>query len=477
MPHAPGDKRFTDAAFQENPFYRIWLQTYLGWCDALERSVDDLGLDPRNAYRTRFALGQIADALAPTNTWLGNPAAIKKLVDTGGASAVRGFLNALEDLASNGGMPSQVDKTRFRVGENLALTPGAVVFRNDVLELIQYAPATDQVYHRPLLVVPPQINKFYLLDLAPGRSLLEYLVSQGVQTFVVSWRNPSPGQRDWGLDTYKKAILEATDAARSITHSDDINIAGACSGGITTAQLIGDLSSANDQRVSSCTLLVTALDGASDAQLGLLATPEILGAAKISSEQSGVLHGKDLGRAFAWLRPNDLVWNYWVNNYLMGDKPPAFDVLYWNNDTTNLPARLHHDFLDLMGSTPDLSHVTCDTYVLAGTTDHITPWKSCYASTRILGGKCDFVLSSSGHVQSVVNPPGNPKAKFSTNAHMASDADEWLASAEQHSGSWWEHWCAWLGERSGASKKAPARVGNPRFIALEPAPGSYVLEA
>ncbi|HEY3059720.1 MAG TPA: alpha/beta fold hydrolase [Chloroflexota bacterium] len=470
------DKRFSDPAFQDNPFYRTWMQTYLAWCRGLDDLVDASSLAPADASRARFGLGLLTDALAPTNTLLGNPAALRKFFDTGGASAARGLTHMLEDVATNHGMPSQVDKSAFKVGGNLACTPGSVVYRNEVLELIQYAPATPTVFKRPLLAIPPQINKFYVLDLAPGRSLLEFLVRSGVQTFVVSWRNPAAAQRDWGLDTYLAAVMEGIDAVRDITASDDLNVMGACSGGISTALLLRKLAAAHDARVHSATFMVTALDGGIESQLGLLATPAAIEAARLRSRQKGMLEGHELAQAFAWLRANDLVWPYWVNNYLLGEDPRAFDILYWNNDTTNLPARLHSDFLDLLGKTIDLSDVVLDSYVIAGVTDHITPWQSCYQTTQVVGGQSEFVLSSSGHVQSIINPPGNPKASFLLNAQPAKDADAWMAGAQQHAGSWWEHWRTWLTARSAGRKRASSRPGNRRYRASAPAPGTYVLQ-
>jgi polyhydroxyalkanoate synthase len=433
--------------------------------------------DSRQARQARFALEQVADALAPTNTWLGNPAAVKKFFDTGGASAVRGLGHVIDDMAQNHGMPAQVDRTAFRVGEHLALTPGAVVHQTEVLELIQYAPATPTVHRRPLLAVPPQINKFYVLDLAPGRSLIEYLVANGFLLFTLSWRNPTPAQRDWGLDTYVQAVLEAIEAVRAITGSHDVNLLGACSGGITSALLLAQLAARGDRRVNAATLLVTALDGSAESQLGLFATPGWIETARLASQLTGVLEGHALARAFAWLRPNDLVWKYWVNNYLLGEEPPAFDVLHWSNDSTNLPARLHADFLDLVGASIDLSRVDVDAYVLAGVTGHLTPWQACYATARLLGGRCEFVLSSSGHVQRILNPPGNPKASFFHGARLPAEPAAWLAEAQPHTGSWWQHWRGWLAERSGARRPAPRALGNRRFSPGAPAPGTYVHQA
>jgi polyhydroxyalkanoate synthase len=485
-----GDKRFADPAWRDNPFYRAWMQSYLAWGDALDRFVDKSGLDAKNAQRARFALSLVTDAFAPTNVWLGNPAALKKFVETGGVSAMHGFENMLDDIAHNRGMPAQVDRSAFEVGESLALTPGAVVFQNPVLELIQYSPLTQQVSERPLLLVPPQINKFYVLDLAPGRSLVEYLMRQGIQTFVLSWRNPTPAEREWGLETYLQSMLEAIDAVCEVTRSPDVNILGACSGGITTTLLLGHLAARADRLVNAATLLVTVLDTAAESQLGVFATRETIEAARQASRAKGVLEGQELAQVFAWLRPNDLVWNYWVSNYLLGDSPPAFDVLYWNNDTTNLPAGLHSDFLDLylnnplashgklelLGTPIDLARVKLDAFVLAGMTDHITPWKACYSTTQLFGGQCEFILSSSGHIQSILNPPGNPKAKYFRAENTPADADRWLAGATEHTGSWWEHWRDWLRERSGALKPAPKAVGSKQHRPIAKAPGAYVTE-
>jgi polyhydroxyalkanoate synthase len=388
-------------------------------------------------------------------------------------------------------MPSQVDTSAFKVGENLATTHGAVVFRNEVLELIQYYPVTENVSERPLLIVPPQINRFYVFDLSPQKSLVQYALKNGLQVFIVSWRNPTPAQRDWGLETYIGAIREAIDAVRLITGSPDCNLLGACSGGITTVTLLGYLAAHADSSVHALTLLVSVFDtGNGQTALGLFASEEAIEAARRHSHVRGVLEGKEMARVFSWLRPNDLIWNYWVHNYLLGQEPPAFDVLYWNNDTTRLPAALHSEFLTIYQCNPlaragalvvrgtpiDVSQITCDCYILAGTTDHITPWQACYRSSRLLGGQREFILSNSGHIQSILNPPGNPKATFFTNAAQSADAQDWYAGATKHSGSWWEYWKTWLLAHSGSQKAAPASVGNDTYTVLAEAPGTYVFE-
>jgi polyhydroxyalkanoate synthase len=485
----PKDRRFQDPAWKENGLYQRGLQLYLSANKEMHDWVDDSIADIDNRRRAHFVLSLFSDALAPSNTIL-NPEALKRLLETGGSSAVQGLRHWLDDLRNNGGMPSQVDKSAFKVGQNLATTPGAVVFRSEVLELIQYQPVTEKVSERPLLVVPPQINKFYVFDLSPKKSLAQYLLINGVQTFIISWRNPTPAQRDWGLDTYVEAIEEAIDVIRDITGSDDCNLLGACAGGMTAIALVGHLAASGDRRVNAATLLVSSFDTGDDpGMLGLFATEEAIEAARRHSHSQGVLDGKEMERVFAWLRPNDLVWNYWVNNYLLGREPPAFDVLYWNSDSTRLPAKFHGELLTLYQENPlpvpgkltvrgtpiDLSQVDCDFYDVAGVTDHIVPWESCYHSSLLLG-KREFILSNSGHIQSILNPPGNPKATYFTNAERPVDAKAWLEGATKQNGSWWEHWRDWLLARSGPQKEAPAAPGNSTYTPLADAPGTYVFE-
>ena len=485
-----GDKRFADVAWQNNFLYRATLQGYLAWRDALAGFVERSALDPANKERAKFVMSLITDAASPTNTLLGNPAALKKAIDTGGASLVDGCSNIVMDLLKNHGMPAQVDKTAFVVGENLATSTGAVVFRNEVLELIQYAPATQEVYGRPQLIVPPQINKFYIFDLSKGKSIVDYLVKNELQVFVVSWRNPTSAQSHWDLDTYVTALVEAIAAVREITGCDDLNLHGACSGAMAISALLGHLASRGDRTVNAATLMVAVLDNSADSQLGLFATPEAIAAAKQHSVSRGVLAGEEMGRVFAWMRPNDLVWNYWVNNYLLGNAPPAFDILYWNNDATRLPAKMHGQLLDIftqnlfsrpraltvLGTPIDLSQVNCDKYVVAGMTDHITPWKGVYNTARTFGGNTRFVLSSSGHIQSLINPPGNPKAKYYLNPELPANADAWLAGAKTEADTWWGNWRDWLVARSGEKRAAPASLGSERHPAGVKAPGTYVLE-
>ncbi|MBP8003058.1 MAG: alpha/beta fold hydrolase [Chloroflexi bacterium] len=485
----PKDRRFSDPAWETNRLYGVLLQTYLALQESLSAYVEGAELPPKDAVRAQFALKIVMEALAPTNSLLGNPTALKKVIDTGGESLWRGFQNFLGDMAYNGGMPSQVDMTAYEIGKNLARSSGAVVFKNEVLELIQYAPVTAEVYSRPLLMIPPQINKFYVLDLAPGKSLVEYLVKQGFTVFIISWRNPIADQRHWGLETYLRAVKEAIDASRAITGSEDVNIMAACAGGMTLATLLAHLAATKDARVHAVTMLVTVIDSKTDSMFEMFASPEMIAAAKAYSRARGVLKGSDMARVFNWMRPNDLIWNYWVNNYLLGETPPAFDVLYWNNDTTNLPAQFHSDLLDILTKNPFRnpgvltflgtpiygSEIKNDTFIVAGATDHITPWRGCYATTQIFGGECEFILSTSGHIQSILNPPGNPKSSYFTNPEHPPNPDQWLEGAKKQSGSWWEHWRNWLEERSGGKQPASQSPGNEQYKPGAAAPGLYAL--
>src|SRR5262249_11539508 len=472
----PKDRRFADPAWKESIGYRTLAQGYLAWGHALHRFLDEASLDARDAERARFVVSLLIDALAPTNSLAGNPAALKKLVDTGGASLVQGLENFVGDLVRNGGLPAQVDTRNFVIGRNLATTPGAVVHRTPVMELIQYRPVGDTVHLRPLLIAPPQINKFYVFDLAPEKSIIRYCVEGNLQTFAISWKNPTADDRHFGIDTYVGALEEAVDAIRDITGSADVNIWGSCSGGITMSAFLAHLAARGEPRLHGAPVAVCLLDmaGPQGTPAGLFVTPESVVTAKTASQLAGVVQGQELARMFAWMRPNDLIWNYWVNNYLLGNSPPAFDVLYWNNDTTRLPARLHADFLDLIDANPfvnagrldvrgtplDMAQVNLDSYVVAGLTDHITPWHGCYNTARLYGGRSTFVLANSGHIQSLLNPPGNPKACFWAGTPGAADADAWLEQAAKQSGSWWPQWLDWIKARSGTTAPAPAALGS-----------------
>jgi polyhydroxyalkanoate synthase len=486
-----GDRRFSDATWKESTLHSGMLKAYLAWGDAVGGFVDKTSLSDIDKARAHLVTEILIDAVAPTNAMLTNPAAMRKFVDTGGRSIWSGLKNYFEDLASNGGMPAMVDQSAFKVGENLATTPGAVIFRNELLELIQYTPMTPKVWKRPLVITPPQINKYYALDLSTDKSMVRFLLESGIQVFCVSWRNPTAANRDWGLDSYVAALDEAVDAAREVTGSDDISMMGSCSGGITSTAYFATLGSAAE-KIRNMVLAVCLLDPstADESAFGCLMTPETMHAAKEASRIRGIVDGHELARMFAWMRPNDLIWNYWVNNYLLGNQPPAFDILYWNADTTRLAAALHGDYLDLYFTNPfvnaeklslngksiDMSKVKADSYVVAGVTDHITPWKGVHRTAQIMGEHTTFVLSNSGHLQSLLNPPTNPKASFMIGSVNTAGPDAFLATAERRKGSWWLDWRDWLHARSGEEVDAPTSLGSRRYPALAPAPGTYVFD-
>ena len=484
----PKDRRFSHEVWQKNGYYKRLMQAFLAWRESMTRMLEAANASPEDRERARFALSLVTEAFAPTNTLIGNPGALMRITQTRGKSLLFGLQNFIGDLLNNGGMPRQVDDRKFRVGKNLATTPGAVVFRSEILELIQYQPGTAETFRRPLLIVPPQINKFYALDLSPGRSFAEYAAHNGVSTFAISWRNPTAAQRDWNLETYLAACREAVGVVSEISGSAEINTMAACAGGFTLATLLGHLAAAGEKRVHSVTLLVTVLDTESPTLLGTFASRSGIAAAIRHSRSRGVLEGSEMARVFAWLRPNDLVWLFVANNWVMGNRPPAFDILYWNSDTTRLPAEFHADLLRLylenpllhanhlkvLGTPIDMSQVKVDSYVVAGITDHITPWPACYESRKVLPGSMTFVLSSSGHIQSIVNPPGNPKSKYFLNTDLSLPADKWLETATTHSGSWWDHWLKWYEGHGGGKRAAPAHLGSSAHPAGDPAPGRYV---
>ena len=489
----PRDRRFADPAWQNNPLAKGLMQSYLAWQEAVDKTVSSLELEGKDAARARLMSSIFTDAMAPSNNPMTNPTALKTLVDTGGQSAVRGFQNFLRDMTLNGGLPSSVDETKFEVGRNLATTPGHVVFRNEVLELVHYTAITEKVHPRPFVLVPPQINKYYSVDLSPQKSMIQFLLAQGIQPYCISWRNPTAEQRDWDFQTYIEALDEAVDASMAITGTDRVNIMGSCSGGITLSAYAAWLAAQEkSDKIEGLILAVCVLDTMAnqDNDFAALVTPETVMAAKQVSAARGVLDGQDMAKMFAWMRPNDLIWNYWVNNYLLGNAPPAFDVLYWNADTTRLPAGLHANFLDMIFTNPfmnpgvleigghpiDMTKVKHDTMVIAGTTDHITPWKAVYETARLFGRDTQFILSNSGHLQSLLNPPGNPKSWYVKAKAARKDPDGWLETAKKHEGSWWLDWAVFLKERSGEEVDAPDAPGNAEFPPLGPAPGTYVFE-
>ena len=490
-PHR-GDRRFTDPAWTENPVLHRVLQTYLAAARTAGDLVGEAGLSKRDELRAHFLVDNLVEALAPSNLPWVNPAAAKAAVDSGGLNFVRGSLGLARDLATAPRVPQMVDGSPFHIGRNIAATPGAIVLRTEQLEFIQYRPQTELVHTVPVVIAPPTINKYYALDLAPGRSLVEYLVQQGLQVFVISWRNPDARHADWGFDTYVQAIVDAVDAANRICGTDRAALFGFCSGGILSALTAAVLAATGDgDRLAAFGLGVTVLDYTDAGLSGALVDRNLAAAAKAASRRTGYLDGRNLAEVFAWLRPGDLIWNYWVNNYLLGNKPAAFDILFWNADTTRMSARLHADFVDVSmdnalarpnmltarGVPVDLSQIKTDTYVVAGVADHLTPWESCYRTTGLFGGTSRFVLSSGGHIAALVNPPGNPKASYRVNAVNPPDPADWLAGAQTVRDSWWPDLVDWLAERCGPDKIAPTELGGGGLRPLVEAPGTYIFDS
>lgn len=484
----PRDSRFADPTWLQNPLYRRGLQAYLSCQHQLKSWIDDSDMSKDDRARAHFILSLLSDALSPSNTLL-NPLAVKELFNSGGSSVFKGISHMVDDLMHNNGLPSQITKDAFEVGRTVATTPGAVVFRNELLELIQYKPMSEKQYARPLLIVPPQINKYYIFDLSPANSFVQYSLKNGLQVFMLSWRNPDVRHREWGLSSYVEALEEAMNVCRAITGSREVNLLGACAGGLTMGALQGHLQAKRQlRRVSSATYLVSLLDSQIDSAATLFIDEQTLETAKRRSYQQGVLDGRDMAKVFAWMRPNDLIWNYWVNNYLLGKAPPPFDILYWNNDSTRLPAALHGDLLDFFKHNPlshpgglevcgtpiDMQKVTVDSFSVAGINDHITPWDTVYRSTLLLGGDRRFLLANSGHVQSILNPPGNTKSNYIENSKLTSDPRAWYYDGKTVEGSWWPNWLNWIQQRSGAQRETLMPLGNQKHPPMEAAPGTYV---
>ncbi len=486
-----GDRRFGDPAWQESWLFRRLAQGYLAIADEARGLIEDAQLDYEHDQQARLIIDNLIDALAPTNFPLTNPAALKATVDTGGRNLVTGARQLVRDMSSSPRLPASVDPTGFVVGENLAATPGAVVARTEKFELIQYRPVTAEVREVPVLFIPPMISKFYIVDLSPGRSLVEYLVARGQQVFAVSWKNATRTESHWDFDVYMQAILDALETTAAVCGTDQVNLAGLCLGGIMSTCALGHLAEIGQQeRVASLTLNVTVLDTDRAGPVPSLVSPVTAAAAKANSKRQGYLAGTELASTFAWLRPNEMIWKNVVNNYLLGRRPPSFDLLYWNGDSLNMPAAAHHDLvrfgvsnplprggdMTVLGTPIDVSKITVDAYAVAAETDHLTPWETCYRTVNLLGGDTRFVLSSSGHIAATINPPGNPRARYHVADEHPPAAEEWLTGAVVKPGTWWDDWDAWLADRSGSLRPAPKRLGSRRHKVVGPAPGEYVLE-
>lgn len=484
------DRRFADAAWRNDPRFDLVRRAYLGYARFLEDSVNAAPFGEKEKGQLRFGVRQFIDAMSPANFLATNPEAAQLALETGGRSLSEGMALYLEDLAK--GRVSMSDEKAFKVGENLALTPGQVIYENELIQLIQYAPAAGakQVYERPLVMIPACINKFYILDLQPENSVVRYLVEQGHTVFMVSWRNISSEQDKLTYDDYvNKGVIAAIDVARAVCRVERVNTLGFCVGGTILASALGVLAANGEKKVESMTLLTTLLDFSDTGELGLLVSEQGVAAREATIGAGGVLHGKELGFIFSALRANDLVWQYVVNSYLKGKAPPAFDLLYWNSDSTNLPGPmfcwyLRNTYLEnklcqpgkaMLCDVPlDLGEIDVDTFLYASREDHIVPWSAAYASSQVLGGDCTFVLGASGHIAGVINPPSKNKRNYWVDGKTAGDAQAWFDSARSVPGSWWPCWNEWLSKRAGKRVAARTKLGSKKYAGIEPAPGRYV---
>lgn len=488
------DRRFKSDAWQQSPAHLMMAHLYLLSSDAMKQMVKAAAVPEAVKEQLGFSVSQWVDAMSPANFLATNPEAQKLLLETGGQSLQSGIQNFMNDMAK--GRITQTDESKFAVGGNLAITPGSIVYRNKYFELIQYKPQTEQVHQRPLLMVPPCINKYYILDLQPGNSLIEYIVSQGFTVFVTSWRNPLPEDTDgiekatWD-DYIEEGVLNAIDLVREISGQPKINVLGFCVGGTMLATALAVAASRRQSRVASLTLLATMLDFCDTGTLGVFANEPH---AKIRESQighGGLMTGRELSTTFSFLRPNELVWNYVVSNYLKGETPMPFDLLYWNSDSTNLPGPFfswyfRHTYLEnrlrepkaltVCGQPVDLGKIKVPAFIQASKEDHIVPWKTAYVSSQLLTGNVRFVLGASGHIAGVINPVSKNRRSYWTNdAHDNSvEPEQWFDSASEHPGSWWPEYAEWLAGQSGKLVPAPTQEGSELSPVLEPAPGSYV---
>jgi polyhydroxyalkanoate synthase len=487
------DSRFKGLAWQD-PISRFTANTYLVNARHLLKLADAVDADPKTQQRIRFATEQTVSAMSPSNFLATNPEALKQFMDTQGQSLTNGILNLLGDIRK--GKVSQTDEAAFEVGKNMATSEGAIVFQNELFQLIQYKPLTAKVYERPFLMVPPCINKYYILDLQPENSVVRHLVSEGHTVFLVSWKNPDASMDHVTWDDYiGKGAIKAIEVTQAISKQEQINLLGFCVGGTIVSTALAVLAAKNEHPVASLTLLTALLDFEDTGILDVFIDEAMvqLREKTIGGDAGnfGLLSGVDLANTFSFLRPNDLVWNYVVDNYLKGNSPPPFDLLYWNGDSTNLPGPMYAWYLRHMylqnelkipgklsvcGQKVDLGKIKCPVYIYASREDHIVPWWSAYASTKLLKGKLRFVLGASGHIAGVVNPPAKKKRNYWTNSQLPLAAQDWFKGAKEVAGSWWPDFTKWLGTHGGKQISAPKNYGSTQYKVIEQAPGSYVKE-
>jgi polyhydroxyalkanoate synthase len=483
----PGDRRFAAKEWQENAYYSYLKQSYLLASRFLAELADAVETDAKSKERLQFAVKQWCDALSPANFAATNPAVLRAALETGGESLTRGLANLIADTRQR--RIKQTDDAAFEVGRNLALTPGDVVYEDGLIQLIQYRATTAEVGARPLVMVPPCINKFYILDLRPENSFVRHAVEQGHTVFMVSWKNVQADDPAYGWDDYVDAVLKALKVGKDIAQSDRVNALGFCVGGTLLATALAVESAKGERTAESATYLATMLDFEQPGQIGLFIDEQAVAAREAAIGQGGLLPGADLAATFNALRANDLVWPYVVNNYLMGGEPPAFDLLYWNADSTNLPGPMYcsyvrNTYLENRLREPgavrsggvgvDLGKAPQPAFILATREDHIVPWRAAYRSLGLLGGEKLFVLGASGHIAGVVNPPAQGKRSFWFSEGNPENPDAWLAQSREQRGSWWPRWSQWLEQYKGGTRTAPAQTGSARYPAIEPAPGRYV---
>ncbi len=485
----PGDKRFNAPEWSESPVFDYVRQAYLLNAGYLRQMAEAMPIaDGRAKARIQFLTRQYIDALAPSNFAATNPEFIKTAVETKGESISRGIQNLLGDLEK--GRISMTDDSAFEIGRNLALSPGSVVFENELMQLIQYAPLTEKVAQVPLLIVPPCINKFYIMDLQPENSLVRFIVEQGHTVFLVSWKNPGAEEATATWDDYlEHGPLAALEVVRQVTRVRKPNVLGFCVGGTILSSALAVARGRGEDPVESLTLMTTLLDFAEAGELGCLVDEASVTAREAAIGKGGLLKGQELANVFSALRANDLIWQYVVGNYLKGNKPQAFDLLYWNSDSTNLPGPfltwyLRNMYLEnnlrvpgrlrMLGTKVDLGKIDAPAYLMAAREDHIVPWNSAYLARLLLGGETTFVLGASGHIAGAINPASKNRRSYWVNDANVADAEEWLESAEERKGSWWLHWIEWLGQRAGKQVPARGRLGSTRHEPIEPAPGRYV---
>ena len=487
MPVDPKDKRFTDPTWEENPAYWGLRQAYLAWRQYGLDLLRVAELDRVQEGKAELAVSFLNDALAPTNFPATNPAVLKRALETGGRSMVDGWRNFVDDLMHNGGKPRQVDTTPFEVGRNLACTPAKVVYRSDLIEVLQYLPQTEQVHQVPLLCSPPWINKYYVMDLAPKRSFIEWAVQHGRTVFAISYRNPDASMSQTTMDDYLvKGPRAAMDVAADITGAEKIDLVGLCLGGALTMMTATYLDEVGEDRLNTITLLNTMVDYTNPGALSNFTDEETVAKLEKKMARRGYLEAKEMSGTFDLLRPNDLIFNYVVSNWLMGKPPPAFDILAWNSDATRMPAAMHSFYLrnfyvknnfvkgnlEVRGQKLDLGDVDQDLYVVSAINDHIVPWTSSYATLKHVAGDARFVLSSGGHIAGIVNPP-SPKAWYVTGDEYPDDPEKWRATGQRQAGSWWEDWAEWGAQRSGPLLDPP-QMGSEKHPVLGDGPGEYV---